>query len=370
VQPGCPHCHRREIVWPSQCGGGVWPTTAIHLRRDFFGLHFARKHRMDAGWWRTWPRLGLLWSGPSPGWAASSMAAVTASCRICPGGCGFPWAAARGSPARAGIDSRGQPCPARAPTEIYLALPQLRHVSPAVFCRAASKRLDGQVFALAAHLQGRAAILRLNLSATTMRRVLRLAVHSQICQCLSSRLAFYLLLGRSAFRVGWLTRRRRGRRRETESLHAAPRCPRPRRPTPGLWSRWRRSWACCGAFSRDGGWVSDAAAVLDLTFWALLAGIAGSRIPLCDRHMGDYARLCAGPAGLALPCARSRLRGAVPIVWQGGSGLLRRLSRRRRRGPVLTRAGGPGPWATWLICCSLARLGSRLGRVGCFLAGC
>ena len=114
----------------------------------------------------------------------------------------------------------------------------------------------------------------------------------------------------------------------------------------------------------------DAAAVLDLTFWALLAGIAGSRLLYVIVHMGDYARLCAG-AGMSRPALRALADCAAPLyVWQGGlvfyggalaAGGVVLFYARRRSWPV-------GDVAD-LLAPSLA-LGHALGRVGCFLAGC
>jgi len=114
----------------------------------------------------------------------------------------------------------------------------------------------------------------------------------------------------------------------------------------------------------------DTADVLDLTFWALVAGIVGSRILYVLVHVSDYSRLCAG-AGLPRPALRVLGDCAAPLyIWQGGlvfyGGALAAatvvLLFARRRSWSL---GGVAD----LLAPSLA-FGHALGRVGCFLAGC
>ena len=62
----------------------------------------------------------------------------------------------------------------------------------------------------------------------------------------------------------------------------------------------------------------DTAAVLDLTFWALVAGIVGSRVLYVLVHVSDYGRLCAG-VGLPRPALRVLGDCAAPLyIWQGG----------------------------------------------------
>jgi len=114
----------------------------------------------------------------------------------------------------------------------------------------------------------------------------------------------------------------------------------------------------------------DTAAVLDLTFWALVAGIVGSRALYVLVHVSDYSRLCAG-VGLPRPALRVLGDCAAPLyIWQGGlvfyggaiaaAAVVLLFARRRS-------------WALGdvadLLAPSLA-LGHALGRVGCFLAGC
>ncbi len=114
----------------------------------------------------------------------------------------------------------------------------------------------------------------------------------------------------------------------------------------------------------------DTAAVLDLAFWALVAGIVGSRVLYVIVHAGDYARLCAG-TGASRPALRALADCTAPLyIWQGGlvfyggalaaAGVVLRFAR-RRSWPVGNVAD--------LLAPSLA-LGHALGRVGCFLAGC
>ena len=114
----------------------------------------------------------------------------------------------------------------------------------------------------------------------------------------------------------------------------------------------------------------DTAAVLDLTFWALVAGIVGSRVLYVLVHVSDYGRLCAG-VGLPRPALRVLGDCAAPLyIWQGGlvfyGGALAAaavvLLFARRRSWSLGNVAD-------LLAPSLA-LGHALGRVGCFLAGC
>ena len=114
----------------------------------------------------------------------------------------------------------------------------------------------------------------------------------------------------------------------------------------------------------------DTAAVLDLTFWALVAGIVGARILYVLVHGGDYARLCAG-SGATRPALRALADCAAPLyLWKGGlvfyggalaaGGVVLLFARRRAwpLGDVADLLAFPLP------------LSHALGRVGCFLAGC
>ena len=114
----------------------------------------------------------------------------------------------------------------------------------------------------------------------------------------------------------------------------------------------------------------DTAAVLDLTFWALVAGIVGSRALYVLVHVSDYSRLCAG-VGLPRPALRVLGDCAAPLyIWQGGlvfyggalaaAGVVLLFARRLAwpLGDVADLLAVPLP------------LAHALGRVGCFLAGC
>jgi len=114
----------------------------------------------------------------------------------------------------------------------------------------------------------------------------------------------------------------------------------------------------------------DSAAVLDLGFWALVAGIAGSRALYVLIHASDYAHACAGTGEFR--SARQALADcSAPFrIWQGGlvfyggaiaaAGVILYFSRRR--------SWSLGNVAD-LLAPSLA-LAHGVGRVGCFLAGC
>ena len=114
----------------------------------------------------------------------------------------------------------------------------------------------------------------------------------------------------------------------------------------------------------------DTAAVLDLGFWSLVAGIIGARVLYVLVHAGAYARLCAG-TGASRSALRALADCTAPFtIWQGGlvfyggalaAGGVVLLFAHRRAWPLGNVAD--------LLAPSLA-LGHALGRVGCFLAGC
>ena len=114
----------------------------------------------------------------------------------------------------------------------------------------------------------------------------------------------------------------------------------------------------------------DTAAVLDLAFWALVAGIVGSRVLYVIVHISDYSRLCAG-AGAPRPALRVLADCTAALyIWQGGLGFY---------GGALAAAGvvllfaHRQAWPLGDVADLLAfplPLGHALGRVGCFLAGC
>jgi phosphatidylglycerol:prolipoprotein diacylglycerol transferase len=105
----------------------------------------------------------------------------------------------------------------------------------------------------------------------------------------------------------------------------------------------------------------EAGAMLDLLFWVLVSGIAGSRMAFVLLRAGDYWALC-----------RTSLAGcAAPLrLWEGGlvfyggalaaTGVAALFAWRRR-------------WSFPLVADVLApslALGHAFGRLGCFFAGC
>jgi phosphatidylglycerol:prolipoprotein diacylglycerol transferase len=113
----------------------------------------------------------------------------------------------------------------------------------------------------------------------------------------------------------------------------------------------------------------DGDAFVDLLFWILVAGIAGSRAAFVLLHAGDYLRLCAGTG--PRPLGRVVADCAAPLrLWEGGlvfhggalaaTGTVLLFARRRR-------------WAFGKVADTLApalALGHAVGRLGCYLAGC
>jgi phosphatidylglycerol---prolipoprotein diacylglyceryl transferase len=122
------------------------------------------------------------------------------------------------------------------------------------------------------------------------------------------------------------------------------------------------------ALGRRAGFAT--AALLDLCFWSLIAGIAGSRLLYVIVHITDYARLCFAPVG---PRSTSRMLTdcAAPLyIWHGGlvfyGGAL-------AAAVVLWGFARKHRWkfgaAADLLAPGLA-LGHAFGRLGCLLAGC
>ena len=113
-----------------------------------------------------------------------------------------------------------------------------------------------------------------------------------------------------------------------------------------------------------------AAEVIDLSFWILVAGVAGSRLLFVLLNAGDFARVCAGP-GHPRPLSRVVGDCLAPLrLWDGGlvfyGGALAAalvalgfVRRRRWRFAVVGDVLAP----------SLA-LGHAVGRLGCLYAGC
>ena len=114
----------------------------------------------------------------------------------------------------------------------------------------------------------------------------------------------------------------------------------------------------------------DVPSVLDLAFWALVAGIVGSRLLYVMVHVGGYADLCFH-SPVPRPALRVLADCAAPLaVWQGGlvfyggaiAAAIVVLRFARRRGWSLGKVAD-------LLAPSLA-FGHVFGRVGCLLAGC
>jgi phosphatidylglycerol---prolipoprotein diacylglyceryl transferase len=114
----------------------------------------------------------------------------------------------------------------------------------------------------------------------------------------------------------------------------------------------------------------DGEAFVDLLFWILVTGIAGSRAAFVLLHAGEYARLCAG-AGQERSWGQVAADCAAPLrLWQGGlvfyggalgaAGAVALFARRHR-------------WPFGKVADALApalALGHAVGRLGCFFAGC
>jgi phosphatidylglycerol:prolipoprotein diacylglycerol transferase len=104
----------------------------------------------------------------------------------------------------------------------------------------------------------------------------------------------------------------------------------------------------------------DGEAMLDLIFWVLVTGIAGSRLAFVLLNAGAFVSLCRDHGDCAAPLK----------IWQGGlifyGGVLGAAASvwhfvRKQRWPFAQVADVLAP--------SLA-LGHAFGRMGCFLAGC
>jgi phosphatidylglycerol---prolipoprotein diacylglyceryl transferase len=114
----------------------------------------------------------------------------------------------------------------------------------------------------------------------------------------------------------------------------------------------------------------DQDAILDLAFWILVSGVAGSRLLFVALHAGDFVRLCAGAGGSRSAVAVLKDCTAALRVWEGGlvfyggaltAAAVAALFSWKRRLPFRKVAD--------LFVPGLA-LGHALGRIGCFAAGC
>jgi phosphatidylglycerol:prolipoprotein diacylglycerol transferase len=112
------------------------------------------------------------------------------------------------------------------------------------------------------------------------------------------------------------------------------------------------------------------AALLDLCFWSLIAGIAGSRLLYVIVHVKDYADLCFVPVG---PRSTTHMLSdcAAPLtIWRGGlvfyGGALAAAA-------VLWGFARKHRWnvgATADLLAPALALGHVFGRLGCLLVGC
>lgn len=110
--------------------------------------------------------------------------------------------------------------------------------------------------------------------------------------------------------------------------------------------------------------------LLDLAFWCIIAGLAGSRAAFVALNLGDFAEACLGVAGRAPPTGWLWGCTAALRFWEGGlvfyggalAAALVVLAFCRREGLSFWRLGD-------LAAPALAA-GHVVGRLGCFLAGC
>jgi phosphatidylglycerol:prolipoprotein diacylglycerol transferase len=114
----------------------------------------------------------------------------------------------------------------------------------------------------------------------------------------------------------------------------------------------------------------ETAAILDLTFYAVLVGLVGARLLYVLMHAGEYARLCAG-VGLPRSLGQKVEDCTAPLrFWQGGlvflggavlSAVVMLLYARRRKLVLGDVADVLAPSV------SIAHV---FGRLGCFMVGC
>lgn len=112
----------------------------------------------------------------------------------------------------------------------------------------------------------------------------------------------------------------------------------------------------------------DGGRLLDLSFWSIVAGLAGSRLAFVALNARAFAEACFSPQGST--DGRIVGCGAIFRFWEGGfvfyggalaTGLVLLLFCRREG------------WSFWRIgdlAAPTLAIGHALGRLGCFLAGC
>ena len=112
----------------------------------------------------------------------------------------------------------------------------------------------------------------------------------------------------------------------------------------------------------------DSGRLLDLSFWSIVAGLAGSRVTFVALNAREFADACFGPA----TGDTQRISGCAAVFrfWEGGfvfyggviaTGLIILLFCRREG------------WSFWRLADLAAptlAIGHALGRLGCFFAGC
>jgi phosphatidylglycerol:prolipoprotein diacylglycerol transferase len=113
----------------------------------------------------------------------------------------------------------------------------------------------------------------------------------------------------------------------------------------------------------------DGEKFVDLLFWILVTGIAGSRLAFVLLHAGEYLRLCAGAGERSW--GRILADCAAPLrIWEGGLVFYGGALGAAAAVAVFARRHG---WPFGKVADALApalALGHAVGRLGCFFAGC
>jgi phosphatidylglycerol:prolipoprotein diacylglycerol transferase len=115
----------------------------------------------------------------------------------------------------------------------------------------------------------------------------------------------------------------------------------------------------------------DAGRVLDFAFWAVVAGLVGSRVAYGVINAGAFARTCArgvglsrGPLDVIVDCTR------IVQVWEGGLVFYGGVVGAAIVAAVFARRERWSPWVLGDVFAPGIAAGHALGRLGCFAAGC